>query len=75
LFQHNKRADQEVFSGDDDTSRSPTVHEPSEEEIELNLEEIWNAKRKQRARYTRMLIDTIGIGGKFSSNTLRNIFS
>jgi hypothetical protein len=73
LFQHNKRADQEVFSGDDDTSRSPTVHEPSEEEIELNLEEVWNAKRKQRARY--MLFDTIGIGGKFSSNILCNIFS
>jgi hypothetical protein len=73
LFQHNKRADQEVFSGDDDTSRSPTVHEPSEEEMELNLEEVWNAKRKQRARYT--FIGTTGISGNFSSNILRNILS
>jgi hypothetical protein len=59
LFQHNKRRDQEAFSGDDDTSRSPTVHEPSEEEIELSPEEVRNVKRKQRARYK--LIASIGM--------------
>jgi hypothetical protein len=59
LFQHNKRRDQEAFSADDDTSRSPTVHEPSEEEIELSPEEVKNVKRKQRARYK--LIASIGM--------------
>jgi hypothetical protein len=50
LFQHDRRADQEEFDDDDDTSRSPTVHEVSEEELELKVQEVRNAKRKQRAR-------------------------
>ena len=42
----------ELSSADDeDTSGSATAQEPSEEEMELSLEEVRNSKRKQRARY------------------------
>lgn len=54
MFQLGRRADQEEFYDDDDddndTSRSETVPEPSEEELELKVQEVRNAKRKQRAR-------------------------
>ena len=52
LFQHERRVDMELSSADEDTSGSATVQEPSEEEMELNLEDVRNAKRKQRTRYT-----------------------
>jgi trehalose-6-phosphate synthase len=40
-----------MFSGDDVTSGSATAQEPSEEEPEVSLEDVRNAKRKQRTRY------------------------
>ncbi|GFG40059.1 hypothetical protein Cfor_01409, partial [Coptotermes formosanus] len=48
---HERRVDQEMISGDDVTSGSATAQEPSEEEPEVSLEDVRNAKRKQRTRY------------------------
>jgi len=59
----------ELSSADDDTSGSATAHEPSEEEMELNLEEVRNAKRKQRTRYT--FICTTVIRRNVGTNTLQ----
>ncbi|XP_069691931.1 transmembrane protein 26 [Periplaneta americana] len=51
---HMSRASsrQEVFSEDDDTSRSPTIQEQSDEEVDLTLEEVRHAKKKHRDRTT-----------------------
>jgi hypothetical protein len=64
----------ELSSTDDDTSGSATAQEPSEEELELNLEEVRNAKRKQRTRYT--FICTTVICRNVGTNMLQtqNIF-
>jgi hypothetical protein len=59
----------ELSSADDDTSGSATAREPSEEEMELSLEEVRNAKRKQRTRYT--LICTPAICQNVRTNTLQ----
>jgi len=60
----------ELSSADDDTSGSATAKEPSEEEMDLSLEEVRNAKRKQRTRYT--FICTTVIRRNFGMNTLQN---
>ena len=59
--------DQELFSADDDTSGSATAQEPSEQETELSLEEVRNAKRKQRTRYTLICTTVIhrNVGTEF----------
>jgi hypothetical protein len=59
----------EVSSADDNTSGSATAQEPSEEEMELSLEEVRNAKRKQRTRYT--FICTNIIRRNVGTNTLQ----
>lgn len=69
LFQHERRVEQEVFSGDDVTSGSATAQEPSEEETEHSLEDIRNVKRKQRTRYT--FIRTTAIRRNVGTNTLQ----
>jgi len=65
----------ELSSADGDTSGSATAQEPSEEEMELNLEEVRNAKRKQRTRYT--FICTTVIRRNVGTNTpqIQNMFS
>jgi len=64
----------ELSSADDDTSGSATGQEPSEEEMEPSLEEVRNAKRKQRTRYT--FICTTVMRRNVGTNTLqtRNTF-
>ena len=59
----------ELSSADDDASGSATAQEPSEEETELSLEEVRNAKRKQRTRYT--FVCTIVICRNVGTKTLQ----
>jgi hypothetical protein len=59
----------ELSSADDGTSGSATAQEPSEEEMELSLEEVRNAKRKQRTRYT--FLCTTVIRRNVGTNTLQ----